>query len=91
MKNLLGLDVDDNKYFENSAPLSKRPTIKSEFRRMHGFRKGLSCKDCKYFLEGNYHNRKYFKCQKMGVSHSEATDIRKSDTGCTLYEESEGE
>ena len=91
MKDLFGNDVGESKYFENADTPSKKPTIKSEFRRMHGFRKGLLCRNCKYFLEGSYHKRKYFKCMKMGLSHSEATDIRKSDAGCTLYEESEGE
>ena len=89
MINLLGVEVDDEKYFEEVKSEKSTATIKSEFRRMHGYRKGLCCKDCAHFLEGSYHNRKYFKCVKMGLSHSEATDIRKSDIACNLYDESE--
>lgn len=89
MKDLLGYEVDDSKYFEDNKPLKIKETIKSEFRRMHGYKTGCFCKDCKSFIEGHYHNRKYLKCVKMGLSHSEATDIRKSDIACNLYE-SEG-
>jgi len=91
LKDLTGEEVDENKYFLNVDLPSKRPTIKSEFRRMHGFKNGLHCKNCNHFLEGHYRGKVFFKCQKMGLSHSVATDIRKSDIACSLYDEREGE
>ena len=90
MIDLLGKIVDEDKYFEELKTIQSRETIKSAFRKMHGFKSGSYCKNCAHFIEGHYHNRNYFKCQKMGLSHSEATDIRKSDVACSLYEESEG-
>lgn len=89
MKNLLGIDVDESKYFEIVKPVKTRETIKSEFRRMHGHKKGCYCKDCNHFLEGRWKGKKYFKCVKMGLSHSDATDIRKSDVACNLYDQSD--
>lgn len=91
MKNLLGLDVDDSKYFEDIKSRKPIETIKQQFRRVHGYKKDYKCKNCSFFLEGRYRNKKYFKCRKLGLSHSEATDIRKSDVACNLYQESESE
>lgn len=42
------------------------------------------CGDCPHFLEGYYHDRKYFKCVAYGLSHSEATDWRKKWSACGL-------
>jgi len=42
------------------------------------------CGDCPHFLEGYYHDRKYFKCLAYGLSHSEATDWRKKWSACGL-------
>ena len=35
-----------------------------------------SCKSCAHCLKMEYHNKNYYKCELMGVSHSEASDIR---------------
>lgn len=43
-----------------------------------------SCSDCQFFMEGYYHDRKLFKCSVYGVTHSEATDWRKSYLACGL-------
>ena len=61
-------------------------TIKANFRNSYGFKKGFFCKNCKYFNEYTY-NRTYFKCEKIGITHSSATDIRKKDIACNLYKE----
>lgn len=61
-------------------------TMKQKFRYNYGFKNGYFCKNCKYFVECTY-NRKYFKCEKLGITSSSATDIRKSDVACNLYEE----
>lgn len=61
-----------------------RITKKSLFRSIHGYKKGFYCKNCIYFKEMRY-NRKYFKCEKLGITSSQATDIRKNDIACNLY------
>lgn len=81
--------------FGNSIPLNEMPktkdlkhggriTKKSLFRSMNGFKKGFYCKNCAYFKEVQY-SRKYFKCEKLGITSSDATDIRKNDIACNLY------
>ena len=67
----------------------KRPTIKSKFRKQHGVVEGKFCKECKHFIQYDYRNRRYFKCEMLGLSNSKATDIRKSDKACRLYEKEE--
>ncbi len=79
--------------FGNSIPIEEtsknikhggRITKKSLFRSINGYKSGFYCKNCKYFRELRY-NRKYFKCEKLGITSSEATDIRKNDIACNLY------
>lgn len=82
--------------FGNSTPLDELPEIKrnvlyggritkkSLFRSINGYKQGFYCKNCKYFKELR-HNRKYFKCEKLGITSSDATDIRKNDIACNLY------
>lgn len=66
-------------------------TIKTKFRLHHGYKKGFRCKKCAYFNKFRYHGKNYYKCDKVGISHSSATDIRLKDVACNLYLESEGE
>lgn len=63
-----------------------RIPFKTKFRSFHGFKEGLYCKNCKYFEEHGYNRKTFFKCKKLGVSSSTATDIRKNDIACNLYE-----
>jgi hypothetical protein len=65
----------------------KRITLKEKFRLEYGFLPDKKCKDCKYHQKFEYHYKNYHKCEKLGISNSEATDIRLKDTACTLYEE----
>ena len=88
MKNLLGDDVSEDKYFESKNDLAKRETLKDKFRKQYGFKDGCYCKDCDFF--GSYtQQRTWYKCQMLGFSHSTATDIRKSDIACNLYQSTE--
>jgi len=34
------------------------------------------CKNCKSHRVSRYHDKTYHKCERIGYSHSEATDIR---------------
>lgn len=66
----------------------RKETIKDCFRKMYGFKEGHTCKECKYINRYLYRGNVYNKCQKMGISHSPATDIRLKDTACRLFEAS---
>ena len=79
--------------FGNSKPLelaenkfNNSQTMKSKFRNSYGYKNGFKCKNCKFFEEHRY-NRTYFKCRKLGITSSRASDIRKNDTACILYVE----
>ena len=63
-----------------------RTTLKTWFRNCYGYRQGFYCKNCKYFKSIVRSGVTYFKCEKMGTSYSSATDIRKNDIACILYE-----
>ena len=64
-------------------------SLKEQFRRKNGYLKGKQCKNCKYHHRFDYHYKYYHKCEKLGISNSEATDIRLKDVACNLYEEEE--
>jgi len=72
-KNLFGemVEVDNGKY----KNLSKYQI----FKQKNNYRKsdsGLKCKNCNHHHRYEYHNKYYHKCDLLGVSNSEATDIR---------------
>jgi len=78
--------------FGNEVPIEQayakapRETIKSRWRKMYGFRQDETCGHCKYCV---YHerDRRWYKCMLMGVSSSEATDIRLKDPACSRFED----
>ena len=80
--------------FGNEVPLSyatdrstgKTRTYKAKFRNTYGYKEGYRCKNCRYFKSFYYNDKHYFKCEKLGITNSEATDIRKKDVACWLYE-----
>jgi hypothetical protein len=53
--------------------------------RLFGEMPDKRCAECKHFISGEYHDRRLFKCELYGLTHSEATDWRKSYTACGLY------
>lgn len=52
---------------------------------MNGVDKNHICKECKYCIKYTA-TRNYYKCRKMGVTASSATDIRLKDYACRLFE-----
>lgn len=64
----------------------KKQTIKQKFREIYGFKNGYKCANCIYLYCRFHNNRNYYKCEKMGLSHSIATDIRLKDVACNLFE-----
>lgn len=71
----------------SEKPSCPRTTMKNAFRTCYGYKAGSYCKNCKKFVEIHYHNKRYFKCLKLGITASSASDIRKHDIACNLYEE----
>lgn len=53
--------------------------------RLFGEMPDKRCAYCKHFISGEYHDRRLFKCELYGLTHSEATDWRKSYTACGMY------
>lgn len=52
---------------------------------------GRPCRGCAFLIHGGGSDRKSFlKCQKAGVSHSEATDWRAKWASCGAYEARSG-
>lgn len=45
----------------------------------------LQCRDCCHLISGDWHDRRYHKCEIYGLSHSEATDWRLSYQACGMY------
>ena len=75
---------------EDALSQKSRETIKSRFRKMYGYDDSHRCKDCKYLCIYYAGNSKYYKCNLMGISASEATDIRLKDPACTRWEQGPG-
>ena len=64
-------------------------TIKDAFRLAFGYDKYHVCKDCKYLHMVSAGSRNVYKCRKMGITASTATDIRLKDMACRLFERSD--
>lgn len=65
-------------------------SIRDEFRRIFGYCPEHKCKECKFLVKYTA-NRSYYKCQKMGITRSSATDVRLKDMSCRLFEEDQDE
>ena len=78
--------------FGNEVPVEQayaktpRETIKSRWRLMYGYRQDEFCGHCKY-CQSFLARRRIYKCVLMGVSNSEATDIRLKDPACSRFED----
>ena len=77
---LFGNEIDV-KDLKTTAP---KETIRGKFRKVYGFNHEHTCKDCK-FLVPKKQDRTYYKCSLMGISASEATDIRLKDVACYAW------
>ena len=45
----------------------------------------LQCRGCCHLISGGWHDRRYYKCEIYGMSHSEASDWRRSWAACGMY------
>ena len=62
-----------------------RRTIKDDFRWRYGIRHDHKCGECVHLVKC-VANRTHYKCEKMGITASAATDIRLKDFACRLFE-----
>lgn len=67
----------------------KRLTIKEKFRQINGFKKGYKCYNCIYLDCVCYNGKNYYKCKKIGITSSKATDVRLKDIACNLFKKKE--
>lgn len=63
----------------------KRATM----NEMYGSLENEKCGNCAYLIRYGYRSAVYFKCEKWAVTHSTATDKRKKDIACKLFERKE--
>ena len=64
-------------------------TIKSRFRSFAGQNTEHICKECKHCVRVQCGQHAHYKCRKIGITGSSATDIRLRDFSCMFFE-SEG-
>lgn len=43
---------------------------------------GETCGSCSHFIRKEFHGRTYFKCEMVGDSNCDATDVRKGQPAC---------
>ena len=84
MINLFGEEIKDELL---KVRMSKYQRIRDEYN----YRPGIpelkrSCRYCAKKVKFKYHNKTYYKCTIIGISRSEATDIRLGDM-CDKWEE----
>jgi hypothetical protein len=85
MKNFDLFDGETETATVNEASFSKYKKFKAlyNYRKSEGEKK---CGNCLSHIKGMYHNKFYHKCERLGISNSEATDIRVNNV-CDLYKE----
>lgn len=80
--NEVEIEAEENNHFGHL-------TMKDKFRLKYGFIPNKECRKCKYIQRLEYNDKHYYKCEKLGITNSEASDIRLKDVACKLYEEEE--
>lgn len=62
-------------------------SYKAIFREAHGYDKTHRCFECGNCVSLRTGMRTVYKCRKLGITGSAATDIRKKDFACDLFDE----
>ena len=60
-------------------------SIRDTFRRDFGYDYDHTCGACAHCRAVQAGRRRVYKCVKMGISASVATDIRLKDAACSLF------
>ena len=80
MKDMFGVEI---------VTVKKYGSKYLEFKGVNNYRKSdnkeVRCKTCEYYMTGDYHTKTLHKCELLGVSHSEATDLRVNNV-CDKWE-----
>lgn len=76
MKDLFGKEVPDYEIEKVPNTESWYQAVKRRSNYRQTTAKEKCCKYCKNKRTFEYHNKNYHKCMLIGISHSEATDIR---------------
>lgn len=66
-------------------------SIQGKFRAVYGFISEWRCKDCSKCVAVNVGRKRVYKCTEIGLSGSEATDIRLKNMACKLFAPKEGD
>lgn len=80
--------------FGGETPISKPPHGPYEKRKKQlQYREAEAgsekrCENCAHLIKKNFHGRNYYKCELIGMSSSEATDIRLKNT-CNRFKKAE--
>jgi hypothetical protein len=81
MQSLFGEEIPE----KDEKP--KRRGKYQAFKEDNNYRKALlgeGCRNCHFGFKTAHRTREYWKCEKMGVSHSESSDVRAFNI-CDLY------
>lgn len=73
MKDLFGNEINMTEFNNTRSPYQA-------FKHRNNYRKSFeqnTCGNCKHSQRWEYHNKYYWKCELLGFSNSEASDIRK--------------
>lgn len=84
--NLFGEDRPFEKHVgKEPGHESNYQRFKKQFQYRKSYDNDKKCKFCKHAIHGEYHDKTYWKCKLLGISHSPATDIRASYV-CSKFE-----
>lgn len=81
---IFGKEIDVAELQEKEKKCIKS-SIKSRFRQFHGYDKANRCKNCIHHKCIHDYGKRFHKCTKIGITNSEATDIRLKDFACNLF------
>lgn len=83
--------------WHGKGPAPKKETRSEAWKRRAGVRRqkmrlrygpgpeGRTCKPCQFLIRVGHHDGAYLKCEKAGISSSEATDWRAGWPACGAY------
>lgn len=82
MKSLFGDEIPD---VEPAVPIGSYQKTKFNNHYRRSKEDKICCKYCRYVGYFRYHDKGYYKCSIIGISHSTATDIRARNV-CDRFE-----
>jgi hypothetical protein len=77
---LFGVEIDENSGDMKFKGKYQRMRYTNRYRKAQVKDGDKTCKNCKHHYATEYHDKIFHKCEIIGYSHSECTDIRLSFT-----------